>query len=80
MRRLPSGFAPQEIKSIDNQCPYLVSAYTAFLRDKRLHVVQEYIDKGSLYDILRCHQAPIAENIVAKLAEQVSFTCPFLVI
>eukprot|EP00668_Euglena_longa_P041520 GGOE01054661.1.p1 GENE.GGOE01054661.1~~GGOE01054661.1.p1 ORF type:complete len:394 (+),score=82.70 GGOE01054661.1:145-1326(+) len=66
-----SKMIAEEIKSIDNQCPYLVSAYTAFLRDKKLHVVQEYIDKGSLYDILRCHQAPIAENIVAKLAEQV---------
>jgi len=66
-----SKMIAEEIKSIDNQCPYLVSAYTAFLRDRRLHVVQEYIDKGSLYDILRCHQAPIAENIVAKLAEQV---------
>lgn len=66
-----SKMIAEEIKSIDNQCPYLVSAYTAFLRDKRLHIVQEYIDKGSLYDILRCHQAPIPENIVAKLAEQV---------
>eukprot|EP00670_Eutreptiella_braarudii_P004809 CAMPEP_0174287784 /NCGR_PEP_ID=MMETSP0809-20121228/17578_1 /TAXON_ID=73025 ORGANISM="Eutreptiella gymnastica-like, Strain CCMP1594" /NCGR_SAMPLE_ID=MMETSP0809 /ASSEMBLY_ACC=CAM_ASM_000658 /LENGTH=388 /DNA_ID=CAMNT_0015384537 /DNA_START=47 /DNA_END=1212 /DNA_ORIENTATION=+ len=66
-----SKMIAEEIKSIDQQCPYLVSAHTAFLREKRLHVVQEYIDKGSLYDILRSHQGTIAENIVAKIAEQV---------
>lgn len=66
-----SKMIQREVNSLDNSCPFLVQSFTAYIRDKRLHIVQEYMNKGSLEDVLRCHEKAIPENLTAKIAEQV---------
>eukprot|EP01062_Namystynia_karyoxenos_P075856 TRINITY_DN735_c0_g2_i3.p1 TRINITY_DN735_c0_g2~~TRINITY_DN735_c0_g2_i3.p1 ORF type:complete len:507 (+),score=148.52 TRINITY_DN735_c0_g2_i3:108-1628(+) len=57
------------------QCPspYIVLTLNAFLRDRSFYVVQEFMDIGSLEDVVKaCQRAEerIPEDVAAKLTEQ----------
>ena len=53
-----------------SRCPQLVSPCTTFERERFLHIVYDFTNVGSLYDVLQCHQGPMCETIVADLAVQ----------
>lgn len=57
------------ITLIRHQSRFLVKSYGAFCDDKgRVHVTLEYMDRGSLADVI-CHVGKIPENVVVKIAE-----------
>eukprot|EP00993_Chasmostoma_nieuportense_P007634 NODE_901_length_1774_cov_66.339405_g845_i0.p1 GENE.NODE_901_length_1774_cov_66.339405_g845_i0~~NODE_901_length_1774_cov_66.339405_g845_i0.p1 ORF type:complete len:423 (+),score=115.06 NODE_901_length_1774_cov_66.339405_g845_i0:62-1330(+) len=60
----------QEIRALEMASPYVVRAYTAFMRDRSLHIVQEYMDLGSLSDLLKKSKT-IPERVLSCIAEQV---------
>jgi serine/threonine protein kinase len=62
------------------QCPQLVTLYSAYLHKAsgRVHLALEYMDMGSLQDLLRVHQRPFPEQHVAVIADQVVRALEFL--
>eukprot|EP01004_Peranema_trichophorum_P002612 NODE_1658_length_1859_cov_163.151498_g1405_i0.p1 GENE.NODE_1658_length_1859_cov_163.151498_g1405_i0~~NODE_1658_length_1859_cov_163.151498_g1405_i0.p1 ORF type:complete len:425 (+),score=63.69 NODE_1658_length_1859_cov_163.151498_g1405_i0:82-1356(+) len=60
----------QEIRALEMASPFVVRAYTAFMRDRSLHIVQEYMDLGSLSDVLK-KTKQIPEHIIRAIAIQV---------
>lgn len=60
----------QEIRALEISCPYVVRAYTAFMQDRSLNIVQEYMDLGSLSDVLK-RSGTIPEFVLSCIAEQV---------
>jgi serine/threonine protein kinase len=48
----------------------VVSFYDAFFNEGNIYVALEYMDAGSLADVL-AKSGPIPENIIAKIAVQV---------
>eukprot|EP00992_Anisonema_acinus_P015905 TRINITY_DN9944_c0_g1_i1.p1 TRINITY_DN9944_c0_g1~~TRINITY_DN9944_c0_g1_i1.p1 ORF type:complete len:430 (+),score=72.27 TRINITY_DN9944_c0_g1_i1:67-1356(+) len=60
----------QEVRALEMSSPYVVRAFTAFMRDRALHIVQEYMDLGSLSDVLKKTKT-VPEAVLSSIAEQV---------
>lgn len=50
--------------------PSIISFFGAFYADGAIHIALEYMDRGSLHDVLR-HTGPIDERLLACIATQV---------
>eukprot|EP01133_Synstelium_polycarpum_P008168 gene8168-9602_t len=60
-----------ELKTLHRtHCPYVVSFYDAFYSEGSVHIVLEYMDGGSLADLLKVVKI-IPEPLIAKLAQQI---------
>ena len=60
-----------ELKTLhSSQCPYIVSFHGAFYKDHAVHLIMEYMDGGSLLDMLKSVQR-IEERHLSRIAAQV---------
>eukprot|EP00898_Chlorokybus_atmophyticus_P002443 jgi/Chlat1/319/Chrsp1S03073 len=68
----------QELKILhQSYCPYIVACYGAFYSEGAISIVLEFMDAGSLSDIVKAH-AGIPERFLAKIAQQVLYGLIYL--
>ncbi|EGG15303.1 MAP kinase kinase [Cavenderia fasciculata] len=61
-----------ELKTLHRtHCPYIVSFYDAFYTEGSIHIALEYMEGGSLSDLMKLIRGPIPENILGRITFQV---------
>ncbi|XP_010536872.1 PREDICTED: mitogen-activated protein kinase kinase 1-like [Tarenaya hassleriana] len=61
----------QELRiNLSSQCPYLVSCYQSFCHNGSVSIILEFMDGGSLFDLLKKVER-IPENILGAICKQV---------
>lgn len=51
-------------------CPRIITMYDAFFRESQMYVILEYMDCGSLEDVVTI-VGKIPENVLAQMTQQV---------
>lgn len=63
----------QELRiNLASQCPYLVSCYQSFYHNGLVSIVMEFMDGGSLLDLLKKVQR-VPENMLAAISKRVLY-------
>lgn len=62
----------QELRiNLSSQCPYLVSCYQSFYHNGLVSIILEFMDGGSLADLLK-KVGKVPENMLAAICKRVT--------